>query len=123
MKITIPFTLPGMNELIDANRNSRYKGAGLKKYWQHRVEMVIKRKARPLREPVTITWVWIEKDRRRDPDNVTAGGKKIILDALVHVGYLRNDGWGNIQPPMTDGWKVDKNHPRVELYIEEAGDE
>lgn len=120
MKITIPFTLPGMNELIDANRNSRYKGAGLKKYWQHRVEMCIKRKSRPLREPVTITWVWIEKDRRRDPDNVAAGGKKIILDALVKTKFLRNDGWGNIQSPMTDGWKVDKNHPRVEVYIQEA---
>lgn len=120
MKLVIPFALPGMNELIGANRQSKYQGAGLKKYWQHRVEMVIKRKARPLREPVTITWVWVERDRRRDPDNVMAGGKKIILDALVKTKYLRNDGWGNIQPPMTDGWKVDKNHPRVELYIEEA---
>ena len=120
MKLVIPFTLPGMNELIDANRDSRYKGAGLKKHWQHRVELVLRRKARPLREPVRIRWIWVEKDRRRDPDNVMAGGKKIILDAMVKTRMLRNDGWGNIESGMTDEWMVDKKHPRIEVEIQEA---
>lgn len=122
MKIIIPFTLPGMNELIGANRDSRYKGAGMKKYWQHRVEMVLKRKARPLREPVKIHWLWVEKDRRRDPDNVMAGGKKIILDAMVKTKMLRNDGWSNIESGMDDDWAVDKTRPRIEIEIQEAGE-
>lgn len=120
MRIVIPFALPGVNEIVDANRDGWHKGSGLKRHWQHRVELVLKRQARPLREPVTIHWVWIEKDRRRDPDNVMGGGKKIILDAMVRVKLLRGDGWSNIRPPMTDEWKVDKKKPRVEIEITEA---
>jgi hypothetical protein len=42
--------------------------------------------------PITITFRWYEKARRRDPDNVCAGGRKLILDGLVTAGILPGDG-------------------------------
>jgi hypothetical protein len=35
---------------------------------------------------------WFEPDRKRDPDNVAAGGTKLILDGLVVAGVLETDG-------------------------------
>jgi len=37
-------------------------------------------------------FVWHEPDRKRDPDNVAAGGRKLILDGLVAAGVLETDG-------------------------------
>lgn len=51
---------------------------------------------RPLREPVYCRYLWVERDRRRDKDNIAAFGRKVIQDALVQMGALRNDGWGGI---------------------------
>lgn len=38
---------------------------------------------------------WFEADKKRDPDNITAGGRKIILDAMRATGMLKNDGWSS----------------------------
>ena len=40
--------------------------------------------------PVKIHFHWIEGNKRRDYDNVSAG-KKFILDALVECGKLKDD--------------------------------
>lgn len=32
---------------------------------------------------------WFEKDRRRDLDNVSSFGRKVIQDALVECGVLK----------------------------------
>lgn len=39
---------------------------------------------------------WHEKNRKRDPDNVAAGGRKVVLDGLVLAGTIANDGWGEV---------------------------
>jgi len=43
-------------------------------------------------EETALLFVWHEKNRRRDKDNI-AFGKKFILDALVQAGILSDDGW------------------------------
>ena len=40
--------------------------------------------------PVRLNFIWYEKTKRRDPDNV-ASAKKFILDALQKQGILPND--------------------------------
>ncbi len=40
--------------------------------------------------PIRISFVWIEKTKRRDYDNI-AFAKKFILDALQENGKLEND--------------------------------
>lgn len=120
VKITIPFSLPGLNELIAAERQHRQKAAKLKREHQRAVELCIRSQLRrPLREPVTIHYLWVEKDRRRDKDNVSSFGRKIIQDALVSVHALKNDGWANIED-FTDSFTTDKKRPHIEIIIEEA---
>lgn len=64
-------------------------------------------------------YLWVEKDRRRDKDNVSSFGRKIIQDALVSVHALKNDGWANIEG-FTDSFAMDKKRHRIEIIIEEA---
>lgn len=119
--LTIPFTLPGMNEYIEAERAHRQKSAELKRNSQRVVSLVLKRQIRrPLREPVVMHYTWVEKDRRRDKDNISGFGRKVIQDAMVGIKALKNDGWSNIEG-FTDCFRVDKKHPRIEIEIEEAG--
>lgn len=121
MTVTIPFPLPGLNEYIEAERRNRYKGADLKRKWQKSVALALRRQLRgPLREPVTMHYTWYERDRRRDKDNISAFGRKVIQDALVRdLHALRNDGWANIEG-FSNRFQVDKARPRVELEIKEA---
>lgn len=120
VKIIIPFALPGLNELISAERQHRQKAAKLKRGHQRAVELCIRSQLRrPLREPVTMHYLWVEKDRRRDKDNVSSFGRKIIQDALVSVHALQNDGWADIEG-FTDAFAVDKKRTRIEIVIEEA---
>lgn len=119
-KFTIRGTLPGLNELIEAERRNRFIGAKLKKQY----EAVVMRAARSLgnvefEEPVYMVYHWYEKDRRRDKDNICAFGRKVIQDALVKARYLSNDGWKNIAG-FEDRFYVDKDKPRVVVEILEV---
>lgn len=119
VKLVIPFSLPSLNELIAAERQHRQKAAKLKREQQRAVELVLKSQLRrPLREPVVMHYTWFEKNRKRDHDNVSSFGRKIIQDALVSIHALKNDGWDNIEG-FTDHFFVDKKRPRVEIEIEE----
>lgn len=121
MKIVIPFTLPGMNEYTAACRTHQQKGGAMKRKSQDAVVLAIRRQLRrPLREPVNMHYLWVERDRRRDKDNISGFGRKVIQDALVQIHALRNDGWANIGR-YSDDFMVDKKRPRIEIEIEEAG--
>lgn len=118
-KYLIPFSLPGLNEYIDAERTHRQAGAAMKRKWQGAV-MACLRDKRPLEEPVKIGFVWIEKNRRRDPDNISSFGRKVILDALVKKKILQNDGQRNITEFLGD--KYDVGRPGIEVHIYERGE-
>ncbi len=119
MKLVIPFALPGLNEYIAAERANRQKGAALKRKYQRAVMLALKKQLRgPLREPVFMRYTWVEKDRRRDKDNISSFGRKVIQDALVELHALKNDGWANIEG-FSDRFLVDRKTPRVEIEIEE----
>lgn len=119
--VIIPFPLPGLNEYIEAERSHRQKGAAMKRKWQKAVAAALRRQLRgPLQEPVIMRYTWYERDRRRDKDNISAFGRKVIQDAMVRdIRVLRNDGWANIES-FSDRFRVDKLHPRIEIEIEEA---
>ena len=119
-KLTIPGRLPGLNELIEAERSNRYKGAQLKKDAERRICAEIRRQLHGvhIRRPVVMRYLWVEPDRRRDRDNITAG-RKFVQDALVRCKVLPNDGWKEIAG-FADDWAVDKARPRVEITIIEA---
>lgn len=121
-KLTIPGRLPGLNELIEAERANRYKGAQLKKDAERRICAEIRRQLHGvhIRRPVVMRYLWVEPDRRRDRDNIAAG-RKFVQDALVRCKVLQNDGWKEIIG-FSDDWAVDKAMPRVEIEITETED-
>ena len=123
MKFTIRGRLPGLNEYIDAERSSRYKGAEMKKKY----ETVVMHAARSLGKwrpegSVFMVYNWYEKDRRRDKDNVSGFGRKVIQDALVKAKMLKNDGWKDIDG-FSDKWYVDPKNPRVVVEILEVNED
>ncbi|MEN6587639.1 MAG: hypothetical protein ABFE02_16490 [Sulfuricella sp.] len=121
--LTIPGRLPDMNDYSDAERAHWRKAAQMKRETQDFVGWAIKRQLPGLRieRPVAITFAWYEPNRRRDKDNI-AFAKKFIQDALVEAGVLANDGWRNIVR-TSDSVAVDASNPRVEVWIEEVGED
>ncbi len=112
----VPGPLPGMNEIINACKRKVGRRSGsypaymvLKEQWMFAV-IASARTARLESfgaEKVLFRFKWLEANRMRDPDNVTSGGRKIILDGLVKGGYLGNDGWKNVGG-WADEWDVSK---------------
>ena len=121
MKLIIPGRLPGLNEYIDAERNNRYRAAKLKADAETLVLAIARKQLRGWRAkgPVVMHYLWVEKDRRRDKDNVSGYGRKVIQDALVKGKYLPNDNWQWISS-FEDAFAVDKLHPRIEVEIIEG---
>lgn len=121
MRLTVWGTLPGLNEIIAENRRNYHAGAKLKKEAQYTVEMCARKTLKRWKasKPVFMHYTWYEPNRKRDKDNIAAGGRKIIQDALVSCGYIKNDGWHDIVG-FSDTFRVDKQEPRVEIVIEEV---
>lgn len=119
--LIIPGRLPGLNEYIDAERTNRHLGAKLKREAQRLVvscALAQLRKFRPT-GPVWMAYTWYEPDRRRDKDNISSYGRKVIQDGLVRAGVLKNDGWAEIEG-FSDTFRVDKKRPRIEVDIREV---
>ena len=110
--------LPNLNDYIKAERRNRFEAAAMKRKTQAAVLAAIHRSLRgaKITRPVILHYLWVERDRRRDKDNV-AFAQKFVQDALVQAGVLRNDGWSNVEG-FTHAFAVDKAHPRVEVRIE-----
>lgn len=107
---------PGLNEIIKVAKAHPMAYSAMKKRWGHVVETSIRQaKLKPMRGPVQIHLTWVEKTRRRDPDNIRAGSK-FILDALVKAKVLPGDSlatvWG-----LSDSFVVDKEHWRVDVLV------
>ena len=87
--VDLQFRLPGANEYIAACRRNRYAGGKLKAEYTQAVALYF-RGLPPVTKPVKIRFIWHERTRRRDKDNV-AFGKKFILDGMLSAGFLPSD--------------------------------
>ena len=65
---------------------------------------------------VAIGLTWVEKDRRRDQDNVTSG-QKFLLDGLVEAGVIRDDSQRYVPQPSVNRIATDKDNPGVWVHI------
>ena len=121
-RLTIPGRLANLNDLIRAERANRYKGGQLKADNEKIARVAIRKCLRGVEiiSPVFMEYHWIEKNTRRDLDNISSFGRKVIQDALVKEGILRNDGWKDISG-FSDSFGVDKDNPRIEVVIREVG--
>lgn len=123
MKLVISGRLYGLNEYIAACRRNPYTGARMKNESENLVMMEVRSQLRGIRfkKPVTMKYKWFEKDRRRDLDNISSFGRKVIQDALVKTRVLENDGWRHIVG-FSDEFYIDKKSPRIEVEITEVQD-
>jgi Holliday junction resolvase RusA-like endonuclease len=117
VKFVIQGRLPGLNEIVNANRGNRYAGAGQKKKETRRCALeIIRQTTGRIAGPFAIRVTWIERDLRRDPDNVCAG-IKFIADALVEVGRIPNDTREFVREIRHVFELPDKKNPRIEVEI------
>jgi hypothetical protein len=118
----IPGKLPALNEVLEAAKGAGGSGARyskLKATWTEFVWAHAKAaRLKPMVGRVRLRFEWREANRRRDPDNVAAAGRKVILDGLVMAGVLGGDGWRHIA-----GWEdvfVECAKPGVSVTITDA---
>lgn len=111
--------LPGLNEIISADRSHWSVGARLKKTTLEAVMWyIVAAGLKRIDKPVVIHYRFYEENRLRDVGNILAGADKVIEDALVECGILPDDGqtWvRNIVP----WFGVDKGNPRIEVELKE----
>lgn len=110
-----------MNDLIAAERTNRHMGAKMKADDESIVSVAIRRcmGLTVIQEPVCMEYKWVEPNRKRDLDNISSYGRKIIQDAMVKTGVLKDDGWNEVVG-FSDRFEVDKNNPRIEVLIKEV---
>ena len=113
--------LENLNDYITACRSNLHQGAKMKARNEQKVLAEIYEQLGRLRirKPVRMIYRWYEKNRRRDLDNVSSFGRKVIQDALVQARVLQNDGWKEIVG-FSDEFYIDAHNPRIEVEIEEV---
>ena len=122
-KLIIKGRFPGLNDFISANRTSPHVGNRMKQDNQDICIWSIRQQLRNLHilAPVFIKYYWYEQSKKRDLDNISSFGRKVIQDALVKTNVLEDDGWKQIKG-FSDNFYLDKKEPRIEIIITEVGD-
>ena len=120
-KLIIPGRLDGLNKFIGANRSNLCAGNNMKKRNERTVRKSIESCLNGVRieKPVFMEYIWYERDMRRDLDNISSFGRKVIQDALVGAAVLKGDGWKYVVG-FSDRFEVDKENPRIEVKIMEV---
>lgn len=85
----IPIKLVSLNEYVNMCRSNRYMASAYKRKVERDIGEHIKTLP-TFEKPVQIDFLWVEKNNRRDYDNI-AFGKKFVLDALVKSGKFKDD--------------------------------
>lgn len=112
--------LDNLNDYITACRSSRYAGAELKHKNEDAVLCAIYEQLgrTRIKKKIKMQYKWYEPNSRRDLDNISSFGRKVIQDALVNAKIITDDEWKNIIG-FSDEFYVDKENPRIEVVIEE----
>lgn len=117
--LTIYGELPSMNQIINANRYSRFSGGDQKRVWTTRMSIVLKEQMKDDKlddGPYWFNFVWYRKTKRTDPDNISGAGMKFIFDGMQKAKIMDNDGWKQVAG-FEHHFKIDKDNPRVEISI------
>lgn len=117
---TIYGKFPTINEYIKALNNNRYVGANLKRDCEESAMWSMSGIKHLRFDKVILHYRFFEPNQKRDKDNVFAFTTKVVQDAMQELGMIDNDGWKNIEN-FTHDFFVDKDNPRIEVYIEEVG--
>lgn len=116
VKAEIKMRLPGLNEYVNACRKNKYAAAKLKRETESEIIWFIKRLPK-FTKPVVVHFVWVEENKKRDPDNI-AFAKKFVFDALVKAGKLKDDGQRWVKG-FTDDFRHG-NETKLIIYVQEV---
>ncbi len=118
ISFTIDGKLHSLNEYIGACRCNAYKGASMKRKDQRYIKTRLNafRSTGTLTTPCRVIYRWYEPNKRRDLDNISSYGRKVIQDTLVECGILYDDGWKQVIG-FKDEFYIDKDNPRIEVDI------
>ena len=98
-KFVIDGKLIGYNEYGNQQRTNYYKANKTKRSIQddlrRQILAQVKLPIRTIKTQVNVHCHWIEPNKKRDKDNISSA-IKFILDTLVHMRLLKNDGWQQI---------------------------
>ena len=112
-----------MNEIVKAAKGCGGRGLGyskMKAEWTGLITRIIRNRKIPPMRAVAAKFLWTERKRNRNPDNIAAG-QKFVWDALQAAGVIKNDGWSEVVA-FRHSFQVGKI-PGVEVMIEDADTE
>lgn len=115
----IPGRLPGLNDMVSGTGRPWWACRKTKDKAMELIGWYLRKSNVPkFSEPISIHINWVEKDARRDRDNVSSGGTKILLDAMQKYGIIVNDSRKWVKDIVHNTNVIDKKNPRVEVHIE-----
>ena len=114
----IPYVFPSMNKVIDNTKQHWSKYSKKKKLYQDKVCWVIRATRLKPMKCIDLSFIWHEKNRRRDPDNIGGFGRKVIIDALVDMGIIETDGWAGVGKITEDHQIAKPGYPGVMVTLE-----
>jgi hypothetical protein len=122
--------MPSLNEIIHASMRQRGGYSPYAKMKREHQAIISECIAAVHKNPddipsfnrVRLTFKFYEKNSRRDPDNVAAGGHKFILDAMVNDELIPDDTGKHIIS-WVDEFYIDKEAPRIEVIVESCPDD
>lgn len=103
-QLWVPGPLPGLNDVLRACGGRKRGYASMKRDWTNTVALLARAGKVPHFRKALLDFLWLERDHRRDPDNVVSA-KKFVLDGLVVAGVLPGDGWEHIEG-FRDSWGI-----------------
>ena len=93
----------------------------MKKLWTTTVWAHAKQaQLQPFQGRNQFVFLWVASSKRKDPDNICAVGRKMILDGFVAANLMK-DGWSGVAG-FVDEFAVDRDRPRVAVVIIPAGE-
>lgn len=122
-RFVIEGKLPSLNDYTKSNRSNKYMANKMKQDNQNYINRFIvialsKKELKPVKKyPVQIICEWYEKNQRRDIDNISFA-IKFILDSMVCMGIIEDDSQKYVNG-IFHNFQVDKDNPRIEVYIHE----
>lgn len=120
-RIVIQGRLPSMNEMIGYRGRPWWMCREVKLKAVRQVAWELNAQRVPkFTKPITLRFTWVEKDKRRDRDNVAAGGSKIFLDAMKEMDLIKDDSRKWVADIQHDTTRIDKTNPHVEVLITEV---
>ena len=119
VKLEIPYRFCSFNEYVNECRKNKFAGSKMKRDIEADIAWFID-DLPVFTKPIQIHFHWIEKNWKRDADNICYA-KKFILDTMVAEGKITNDNRHHVTA-FKDTFETGTEN-KVILYIQEVNDE